>query len=103
MAIDAVERDRGAVSHAVVGAYLLSLWGLPSGIIEAVAFHHAPESLHGTLFDASVAVHVADAMVTRPNNRTAPELHAASVEAAGITVTQLDACRARCGSLETAA
>ena len=28
------------VSHAEVGAYLLSVWNLPSQIIEAVAFHH---------------------------------------------------------------
>lgn len=27
-------------SHPVVGAYLLGLWGLPTSIVEAVAFHH---------------------------------------------------------------
>lgn len=30
------------VSHQEVGAYLLTLWGLPETIIEAVAFHHQP-------------------------------------------------------------
>jgi putative nucleotidyltransferase with HDIG domain len=29
-------------SHAEIGAYMLSLWGLPSGVIKAVAFHHNP-------------------------------------------------------------
>ena len=38
-----VEEDLIGVSHAEVGAYLLSLWGLPGPVVEAVAFHHHPE------------------------------------------------------------
>ena len=30
------------VSHAEVGAYLLSLWGLPFPVVQAVAHHHHP-------------------------------------------------------------
>jgi len=30
------------ISHAEVGAYLLSLWGLPSAVVAAVAHHHHP-------------------------------------------------------------
>ncbi|MBN8550239.1 MAG: HDOD domain-containing protein [Deltaproteobacteria bacterium] len=30
------------VSHQEIGAYLLSLWGLPEPIVEAVAYHHQP-------------------------------------------------------------
>lgn len=30
------------ISHAEVGAYLLSLWGLPYPIVEAIAHHHHP-------------------------------------------------------------
>ena len=29
-------------THAAAGAYLLGLWGLPSAVVEAVAFHHDP-------------------------------------------------------------
>lgn len=36
------ERAEFGVSHEAVGAYLLGVWGLPSPIGEAVAFHHAP-------------------------------------------------------------
>jgi HD-like signal output (HDOD) protein len=46
-----VERELYGYSHAEVGAYLLGLWGLPSAVVEAVAFHHDPglfphDSLH---------------------------------------------------------
>ena len=37
-----VEEELAGVSHAEVGAYLLSLWGFPSPIVEAVAHHHHP-------------------------------------------------------------
>lgn len=30
------------VSHQEIGAYLLSLWGIPEPIVEAVAYHHQP-------------------------------------------------------------
>jgi putative nucleotidyltransferase with HDIG domain len=36
-------QDTADVTHADVGAYLLSLWGLPHAIVDAVAAHHAPQ------------------------------------------------------------
>jgi putative nucleotidyltransferase with HDIG domain len=38
-----IEEELVGVSHAEVGAYLLSLWGLPSPVVEAVAHHHHPD------------------------------------------------------------
>jgi putative nucleotidyltransferase with HDIG domain len=38
-----IEEELIGVSHAEVGAYLLSLWGLPYPVVEAVAHHHHPE------------------------------------------------------------
>jgi putative nucleotidyltransferase with HDIG domain len=38
----AIEEELTGVSHAEVGAYLLSLWGLPYPLVEAVAHHHHP-------------------------------------------------------------
>jgi HD-like signal output (HDOD) protein/CheY-like chemotaxis protein len=35
------EADLG-FGHGAAGAYLLGLWGLPPGVVEAVAFHHEP-------------------------------------------------------------
>ncbi|MDP1724993.1 MAG: HDOD domain-containing protein [Alphaproteobacteria bacterium] len=37
-----VEKDLYACSHAEIGAYLLSIWGLPSEIVETVALHMNP-------------------------------------------------------------
>ncbi len=48
-------------SHAQVGAYLFGLWGLPSTIVEAVAWHHAPAGSLSTKFSPLAAVHVASA------------------------------------------
>jgi putative nucleotidyltransferase with HDIG domain len=50
-------------NHADVGGYLLSLWGLPPGVVDAINYHHDPErgSLDG--FTPMTSVHVADALV----------------------------------------
>jgi HD-like signal output (HDOD) protein len=102
-AVDAIEQRSGVAPHAVVGAYLLSLWGLPSSVIEAVAFHHTPERLVGAMFDAAIAVHVADAVARRAPGRMAPLLDQARVRDAGISDAQLDAWRSRYGSMAAAA
>jgi HD-like signal output (HDOD) protein len=49
-------------SHAEIGAYLLGIWGLPYGIVEAVAHHHAPERVTQTEFDVLAALSVASAL-----------------------------------------
>lgn len=62
VAIEVVERERFGVSNAIVGACLLSVWGLPDTVVEAVAFHHAPS---GVLHDDTAlvdAAHVASAI-----------------------------------------
>jgi HD-like signal output (HDOD) protein/CheY-like chemotaxis protein len=54
------ERDAFGVSHAELGGYLLGIWGLPYGIVEAVAFHHEPERVAQRGLDVLLVVHVAD-------------------------------------------
>lgn len=49
--------------HGVVGAYLLDLWGLPTSIVEAVAYHHRPASSSVETFGPLVAVHVANGLL----------------------------------------
>jgi putative nucleotidyltransferase with HDIG domain len=56
------ETQTFGVTHAEVGAYLLGLWGLPQGIVDAVAHHHHPSGSAGLSFDAVMAVHAADAI-----------------------------------------
>ncbi len=57
----AAERDVFGADHAHVGAYLLGIWGLGDGIVEAVAFHQHPGDYKASGFQALTAVHVANA------------------------------------------
>ncbi len=57
----AAEREVLGCSHAQVAAYLLGLWGLPSTIVEAVAWHHDPSGSLSVKFSPLAAVHAASA------------------------------------------
>jgi HD-like signal output (HDOD) protein/CheY-like chemotaxis protein len=57
-----VETETLGLSHAEIGAYLLSIWGLPYTIVEAVAHHHCPQRAGSTSFDTVCAVHVGAAL-----------------------------------------
>jgi HD-like signal output (HDOD) protein len=46
--------------HAELAGCVLSIWGLPRPIIEAVALHHCPRQLAGPGFHPLTAVHAAD-------------------------------------------
>jgi HD-like signal output (HDOD) protein/ActR/RegA family two-component response regulator len=48
-----------------LASYLFGLWGLPAAIVEAVAFHHAPEKSDLKKFSALTAVHVANALTDK--------------------------------------
>jgi HD-like signal output (HDOD) protein len=60
------EREVFGADHAQVGAYLLGLWGLSDGIVEAVAFHHHPSDHLASGFTAVTAVHVGNALAEIP-------------------------------------
>lgn len=59
------ERSVFGATHAEVGAYLLGLWGLPTPIVEAVAWHHTPFPFPCPVdhFSLITAVHVAEAIL----------------------------------------
>ena len=69
--VHVVEQETDGVTHAHVGAHLLSLWGLPDGIVEAVAHHHDPAEVDGLAFDGVAAVHIANGLANelRPADR----------------------------------
>ncbi len=67
-----LEIEKFGASHADVGGYLLSLWGLPQDILEAVAFHHDPANSVDEQFTPLSAVHIAN--VFNEQQSTAPEL-----------------------------
>lgn len=56
----AAEEEVFGANHAGVGGYLLGLWGLPSTIVEAVAFHHQPTRSEAATLGPLTAVHVAN-------------------------------------------
>jgi len=56
--------EDAAVKHNHAGAYLLGLWGLPTPIVEAVAFQDAPMRLSGG-FWVTGALHVANALINQ--------------------------------------
>jgi putative nucleotidyltransferase with HDIG domain len=59
-------------SHAEIGAYMLSLWGLPSTVIKAVAFHHKPIAETAFKMDAVFCVYIANHLYyeEKPNNKS---------------------------------
>ena len=56
------EHQAFGASHAEVGSYLFGLWGLPYGIVEAVAWHHRPREGAMTGRGPVTAVHAANAI-----------------------------------------
>ncbi len=57
-----VELELFGCTHAEIGAHMLSLWGLPPPLIDAVAYHHNPQASGETTFTAISAIHVANVM-----------------------------------------
>ncbi|MGA8540693.1 MAG: response regulator [Terriglobales bacterium] len=57
-----LELEHLGCTHAQVGAYLMSIWGLPVPLVHAVAFHHCPAQAAETQFSSLTAVHAADAI-----------------------------------------
>jgi HD-like signal output (HDOD) protein/CheY-like chemotaxis protein len=58
---EAEEREAFGVTSGAIGGYLLSMWGLPPQLVEAVGYYRHPERLGPhTEFRPLTAVHVAD-------------------------------------------
>jgi len=73
--------------HEQIGAYLMSVWGLPAPIVQAVEFHHHPSASGLARFSALTAAHCADAIASATDesllNRDV-ELDAQHVMALGV-------------------
>lgn len=61
--IETIEAEVMGCSHAQLGAYLMSMWGLPTSLVDAVAFHHCPSVAIEREFSPLTAIHCADALV----------------------------------------
>jgi HD-like signal output (HDOD) protein len=59
-ALFVAEENLLGVSHAEIGAYLLSMWGLPHLIVEAIAHHHRPERIELNQMDLLSSLYLAN-------------------------------------------
>jgi HD-like signal output (HDOD) protein len=48
----------------------MSIWGLPTHLVHAVAFHHFPSETGETQFSSLTAVHAADAIASATDQST---------------------------------
>ena len=60
--LESAEHHVLGASHCEVGSYLLGLWGLPTPIVQAAAWHNHPRHHEGEGFTPTIAVHVANAL-----------------------------------------
>jgi HD-like signal output (HDOD) protein len=71
-----------------VGAYLSSLWGLPYGVVEAVAHHHHPRRVPSNGLDMVLLVYVTNILAHErealESGAPAPALDMELLEAAGV-------------------
>ncbi len=67
------ERQVFGADHAAVGAYLLSIWGLPQRIVEIVALHHMPTRAFEMSFSPLSAVVSANFLCHHGGPATLPD------------------------------
>ena len=73
--------------HAAVGAALARGWNFPADIVDALAWHHAPE--HGTPGGLAAIIHYADAIsqaldLEETENSQMPRLHQEAIDGLGL-------------------
>jgi HD-like signal output (HDOD) protein len=86
------------IRPALLGAYLLGLWGIPYSVVEAVAHHDDPSTLDHAEFELVDAIYLAHKLVSvhAPPGLGPPvedELDAAYLQRLGISSAQLEAWR----------
>jgi putative nucleotidyltransferase with HDIG domain len=89
ISVHAAEKELFGANHAEIGACILGTWGLPSEIVEAIAFHHEPGPHFWDAFGPVTAVHVANVMAHElapdPSGGPAPKLDLAYLDRLNLT------------------
>lgn len=67
-----LEQEIFGVTHDLIGSYLITLWGLPSSLAEAVAFHSKPSLCSHREPCTLTAIHLADIITKRRFSRANP-------------------------------
>lgn len=70
-----IEEEVIGSTHAEIGAYLMSLWGLPQAVVDAVWSHHRPGAARRSSegLDATAVTHIADALAVETAEGVRPE------------------------------
>jgi HD-like signal output (HDOD) protein len=79
-AFQAAETATYQADHAELGGYLLGLWGIPDGVLQAVAHHHAPRRGRDKGVTALTLVHVANGFSNRGADLAEAELDAMDLD-----------------------
>jgi HD-like signal output (HDOD) protein len=82
------ERKAFGATHADIGAYLLTLWGLPLHLVEGVAYHHEPQLFNDKEFSLVGAVHIANVLEREQSHQdefTHCEVNMKYAQSVGIT------------------
>jgi HD-like signal output (HDOD) protein len=87
--------------HALLGAYLLGLWGLPYPVIEAIANHNEPWRIEHQGFELVDAIYVADHLIEKASGGSTQVLDLDYLARRGVGPVELDRWRALAGSVET--
>ena len=66
-------QDGTPAARALLGAYLLGLWGLPHSIIEAVAYHNEPNLLIHSKLEIVDVIHIAHHLAGEIGSTTATD------------------------------
>ena len=72
-------------NHADIGAYLLTLWGFPSPVVEAVAYHHQPADSLDRTPTPLTAVHLANVLADGEADATRVPLDRVYLERLGLS------------------
>jgi HD-like signal output (HDOD) protein/ActR/RegA family two-component response regulator len=95
-ALNEEEAAQLGVTHAEVGAYLLSLWGMPAPLVEAAALHHTPSHTFARELSLLTVVHVANVFAHEQDTSTdglpVSKLDTAYLDSLGLS-NKLDAWR----------
>jgi len=79
-----VEEQVFGANHAEVAAYLLSLWGLPLSVIEAIASHQLGPATLKPEFSSTIALHLANLLQRYEGDGSIPPLEYDYPEELGI-------------------
>jgi HD-like signal output (HDOD) protein/ActR/RegA family two-component response regulator len=85
--------DKNTVDRALLGAYLLGLWGLPHPITETVAFHREPQLITHSTFEIVDAIYIAHHLAAEQMGTARAELDMDHLGRLGVAKNDIDRMR----------